>query len=80
MADSEPRPESASRSNTSVDAHTMTKALAMPPTKRRAMNEAISDGTAIAAVDSALIASAVISQNLGRAATNGRPASRAPTK
>ena len=80
MADSDARPDDERRSSTSVDAHTITKALAMPPMKRRAANEAISDGTAMAAVETALMANAVRSQNLGRRITNGRPASSAPTK
>ena len=58
----------------------MTSALAMPPMKRRAANETIADGAAIAVVDAALIANAVRSQNLGRAATSAWPANRAPMK
>ena len=60
--------------------HTIAKALATPPMKRRLMKEAMSDGSAMAAVDTALIVSAARSQGLGRAITNGRPASNAPIK
>ncbi len=80
MADNDARPDNESRSSTSVEAHTITKALAMPPMKRRPANEAISDGTAMAAVETALMANAVSSQNLGRRITNGRPASSAPAR
>jgi hypothetical protein len=80
MAESWARPDRERRSSTSVDAHTITKALAIPPVNRRAANEAISDGTAMAPVETALTANAVRSQNLGRRITNGRPASSAPTR
>ena len=80
MADSDPCPEADNRSRTRVDAQTIAKALATPPMKRRLTKETISDGSAIAAVDTALMVSAVRSQGLGRAITNGRPASKAPMK
>src|SRR5664279_6242816 len=47
MADSDARPDNERRSSTRVDAHTITKALAIPPVKRRPANEAISDGLSL---------------------------------
>ena len=63
-----------------MDVHTIAKALATPPKKRRLTKETISDGSAMAAVDAALIVSAARSHGLGRATANGRPASSAPMK
>jgi hypothetical protein len=58
----------------------MTNALAAPPMKRRQTKDKISDGSAMAAVETALMTSAVRSQRLGWATANERPASNAPMK
>src|ERR1700722_12417685 len=78
MADNDPYPEADNRSRTRVDGHTMTKALATPPAKRRPTKDTMSDGSPIAAVDTALIISATRSKGLGQATVNGLPASNAP--
>src|SRR5947208_855627 len=54
IVDSDPRLANARRSSTSVEAHTITKALETPPMKRRPTKEVISDGSAMAEAETVL--------------------------